>query len=452
MRPAATVGRPSSPAHPVTTATPALEGIRVSRSFGGVHALTEASISARSGEVHALVGENGAGKSTLIKILGGVVKPDAGTVRINGADMTLSGPSATRRLGVGTVFQELTLFPWMTVAENLFIGSEPRGSSRLIRRRGLAGLAQAELDRLGVGGIDPSALAASLPLAQRQIVEIACAFLRKPKILLLDEPTSALAERDVAWLFGLVRDLRDGGGCIVFTSHRWGEVSSLADRITVLRNGTEVATRAEIEESEAVTLMTGRTIDRLYPRKPPAPSDGEVVLEADGLAGDVLTGVSFRLRRGEIVGVGGLAGQGQPELFMSLFGAARLSRGEIRVRGKRVRLRKPADAVRGGLAIAFVPEDRKTEGLMLPMSVRDNLTLAVLPRLSRLGVISRRRERPAVKSAIERLQIRTHDATLQAVGKLSGGIEQKVLIGRLLVTEPVVLLVFDITRGVVFGT
>jgi ribose transport system ATP-binding protein len=440
------------PTNAMTTGDTAIEAIGVSRSFGGVHALTSASIAARFGEVHALVGENGAGKSTLIKIIGGVVKPESGTVRIDGEDVTLSGPSTARRLGVGTVFQELTLFPWMTVAENLFIGTEPRGPSRLIQRRSLGSRAQAVLERFGVEGIDPLALAASLPLAQRQIVEITCAFLREPRILLLDEPTSALAERDVAWLFGLVRDLRDRGGCILFTSHRWGEVSSLADRITVLRNGTEVATRDEIAESEAVTLMTGRTIDRLYPKRPAAPADSEVVFEADGLEGDVLAGVSFKLRRGEIVGVGGLAGQGQPELFMSLFGAWRLSRGEIRVRGERVRLRRPADALRKGLAIAFVPEDRKTEGLMLPMSVRDNLTLAVLPRVSRFGIIRGRRERPFVTSAIERLQIRTHDAALQPVGKLSGGNQQKVLIGRWLLTEPDVLLVFDITRGVDIGT
>ena len=247
----------------MTEHTTALEAIDVSRAFGGVRALTGASLEARFGEVHGLVGENGAGKSTLIKILGGVIAPDAGIVKIQGEDVTLSGPSAARRLGVGTVFQELTLFPWMTVAENLFIGTEPRGATRLIQRRRLAPRAEAVLERFGVRGIDPRALAGSLPLAQRQIVEITCAFMREPKILLLDEPTSALAEHDVEWLFGLVRRLRDSGACVLFTSHRWGEVSRLADRVTILRNGAHVATRARFEETEAVTLMTGRTIDRL---------------------------------------------------------------------------------------------------------------------------------------------------------------------------------------------
>ena len=436
----------------MTNGTPAIEAVDVSRFFGGVRALTGAALAASFGEVHALVGENGAGKSTLIKILGGVVKPDSGIIRIEGADVTLSGPNVARRHGVETVFQELTLFPWMTVAENLFVGSEPRGATGLIQRRRLVANAEQVLERFGVERIDPRALAGSLPLAQRQIVEITCAFMREPRILFLDEPTSALAERDVAWLFGLVRRLRDEGACIVFTSHRWGEVSSLADRITILRNGAHVATRPSFDEHEAVTLMTGRTIDRLYPNRPPRPVDADVIFEADGLSDDVLGDVSFQLRRGEIVGIGGLAGQGQRELFMSLFGARRLANGRVLVHGEHRHLRSPADAIRHGLAIALVPEDRKTEGLMLPMSVRDNLTLPVLDRVSQGGVIRRRREQSLVGGVIDRLQIKTRDAALQQVATLSGGNQQKVLIGRWLLTQPDVLLLFDITRGVDIGT
>ena len=434
------------------TTAAAIDAVGVSRSFGGVTALAEASLSARFGEVHALVGENGAGKSTLIKILGGTVKADSGTVRIAGEDVTVSGPAAARRLGVGTVFQELTLFPWMTVAENLFVGREPRGPTRLIQRRKLARAAEDVLARFGVHGIDPRALAGSLALAQRQVVEITAAFMREPRILLLDEPTSALAENEVEWLFGLVRRLRDEGACILFTSHRWGEVASLADRITILRNGTNVATRPRFDEGEAVTLMTGRTIDRMYPDRPAVDEGAEVALRAQDLGGDGLHGVSFELRRGEILGVGGLAGQGQPELFLSLFGARKLSRGQVEIGGKRARLRSPADAIRRGLAIALVPEDRKTEGLMLPMSVKDNLTLAVLDRISRAGIVRRKREQSFVEEAIQRLQIRTRNPGVQAVGTLSGGNQQKVLIGRWLLAEPDVLLLFDITRGVDVGT
>jgi ribose transport system ATP-binding protein len=430
----------------------AIEAFNVSRSFGGVHALTGASLTARFGEVQALVGENGAGKSTLIKILGGVARPDSGTIKVRGEDVALSGPSAARALKIGTVFQELTLFPWLTVAENLFIGTEPRGRTRLIRRRLLAARAQDVFDQFAVRGIDPRELAGSLTLAQRQMVEVTSAFLHDPEILLLDEPTSALAEHDVAWLFALVRALRDRDGCVIFTSHRWAEVSSLADRITILRNGTDVATRSQLDESEAVTLMTGRTIDRLYPDRPATPRGTEVMLEAERLEGPRLRGVSFSLHRGEIVGIAGLAGQGQRELFMSLFGVNRVSRGEIRVRGVARRLKGPADAIRLGLAISFVPEDRKTEGLMLGMSVRDNLTLAVLARISRGGVIRRSREVAVATGVIDRLQIRTRNSAFQEVGELSGGNQQKVLIGRWLLIEPDILLLFDITRGVDIAT
>jgi ribose transport system ATP-binding protein len=438
---------------PATAQNLAIEAIGVSRSFGGVEALTQAALTASFGEVHALVGENGAGKSTLIKIIGGTVKPDAGSVAIDGEDVTASGPGAARRLGVGTVFQELTLFPWLTVAENLFVGREPRGRVRLIQRRKLPQRAAEVLERFGVNGVNPRSLAGSLPLAQRQMVEITSAFMREPRILLLDEPTSALAEHEVEWLFGLVRSLRDNGACVIFTSHRWGEVSSLADRITILRNGTHVATENQFVEREAVTLMTGRTIDRMYPDRPALPdAASEVALSAEGLAGDVLSGVSFDLKRGEILGIGGLAGQGQPELFLSLFGARKLSQGQISIGGKRAKLRSPADAIKRGLAIALVPEDRKTEGLMLPMSVKDNLTLAVLDKISTAGVVRRRREVSLVGNVAERLQIKTRNAGLQSVGTLSGGNQQKVLIGRWLLAEPDVLLLFDITRGVDVGT
>ncbi|HEY2778799.1 MAG TPA: ATP-binding cassette domain-containing protein, partial [Gaiellaceae bacterium] len=291
----------------MNTTGPAIEALDVARSFGGVRAVTAGNLTAHFGEVHGLVGENGAGKSTLIKILGGVVKPDSGVVRFDGEDVTHSVAAAARTHRVGMVFQELTLFPWMTVAENLFAESEPRGASRLIQRRKLVTLAEEVLEQHDVKGIDPRALAGSLPLAQRQIIEITGAFMRKPRILFLDEPTSALAEHEVAWLFGLVRKSRDAGAAILFTSHRWNEVSSLADRITILRNGEHVATRERFDEDEAVTLMTGRTIDRMYPDKPAPAADAEIVLEAQELRDDILDGVSFQLRRGEILGVGGLA-------------------------------------------------------------------------------------------------------------------------------------------------
>src|SRR5262249_32028619 len=285
-------------------------------------------------------------KSTMIKILSGVLKADEGVVRVRGDEVDLSRPHDAQALGVATVFQELTLMPWMTVAENLLIGKEPRWPLRLIRRRALPGRAAQILAEYGVTQIDPRELVAALPLAQRQVLEIVRALLLQPEILFLDEPTSALAGREVEWLFGHVRALRERGACVIFTSHRWGEVVDLADRITVFRNGEYVTTRDSIAESEAVTLMTGRTIDRIYPDLPPVPADAQVGLEVRDLASPGVNGFSLELRRGEILGIGGLAGQGQRELFMALFGARKATGGEIHVGGRRRRIRRPADAIR----------------------------------------------------------------------------------------------------------
>jgi ribose transport system ATP-binding protein len=430
----------------------AIEASGVSKAFGGVHALQAASFSAQFGEVHALVGENGAGKSTMIKILSGVFRPDEGTIRVRGDEIELPSPQAARMLGIGTVFQELTLMPWMTVAENLLLGQEPRGPLRLIRRRQLAPRAEEILARFGVERIDPLELVTSLPLAKRQAIEIVRVLLQDPEVIFLDEPTSALAEREVEWLFALVRGLRERGRCIIFTSHRWAEVVDLADRITIFRNGEFVTTRESIGESEAVTLMTGRTIDRIFPELPAVPEGAPVVLEVRDLLADGVNGFSFALRRGESLGVGGLAGQGQRALFMALFGARKQTGGEIVVGGKPARIRRPGDAIEAGLGIALVPEDRKSEGLMLPLSVRDNLSLVVLPRVSLLGVVRRAIESRLVGRVVDRLQIRTRRASVQTVGTLSGGNQQKVLIGRWLLAEPDIMLLYDVTRGVDVAT
>jgi ribose transport system ATP-binding protein len=434
------------------TPTPAIEGSGISRSFGGVRALLDASFSADFGEVHALVGENGAGKSTMIKILSGVLRPDAGALKVRGSQVEFKSPHVARALGIGTVFQELTLMPWLTVAENLFLRNEPQGPARLIRRRELAPRAREVFARLGIDGIDPDELPVALSLAHRQVIEIARALLGDPEILFLDEPTSALAEQEVDWLFKLVRDLRERGKCVIFTSHRWGEVANLADRITIFRNGEHVATRDRLTEGEAVTLMTGRTIDRLYPERASVQNDAPVVLEVRDLRGERVNGVSFALRRGEILGVGGLAGQGQRDLFMTLFGARKLAGGETRINGQARRIRKPSDAIRLRMGIALVPEDRKTEGLMLPMSVRDNLTLAVLGRVAFSGVLKRSTEQAYVRRAVQRLNIQSSRPSVQEVSTLSGGNQQKVLIGRWLLAESDILLFYDITRGVDVGT
>lgn len=439
----------------------AIAARKLSKAFGGVQALRSASFSARISEVHALIGENGAGKSTLIKVLGGRFPADQGELLLGGATVRLAGPADAAAHGIGTVFQELTLLPWLTVAENLLFGREPRAATGLIRRRALASEAEAILAGLGIFDIDPRALAAEISLSERQIVEIARAVIKRPRILFLDEPTSSLVEREVLWLFERIRELRESGSTIVFTSHRWNEITSIADRITIFRNGTDVGVFTKIDEDEAITLMTGRHVGALYPVLPPAPAGSKVAL---GVSGAVLPGygvarneasaeaaLAFSLHAGEILGIGGLAGQGHRELFLGLFGAPPLARGKITVNGKPLRVRRPSDAIHSGLGIALVPEDRKTEGLLLPLSVRDNLTLPILRRISRLGVIRAPTEGRMSREIIAALGVRTPSAA-QPVGTLSGGNQQKVLLGRWLLAESHILLLYDVTRGVDVAT
>jgi ribose transport system ATP-binding protein len=434
---------------------PVVEGIGLSRSFGGVRALADASFSALAGEVHALVGENGAGKSTLIKVLGGRIRPDSGTMRIKGREAHFSGPGDAHTQGAWTVFQELTLLPWMTVAENLLLKREPGGAFGLIGRRRMVRAAEAMLAGMGIEHIDPLALVEDISLAERQIVEIVRAISHQPDILFLDEPTSSLVEREVAWLFGQIRRLRAQGTCVIFTSHRWNEVRNIADRITIFRGGQHVGTFTEIDEDEAVTLMTGQRVETLFPPVPPLPAfalaAAAPAMRVENLTGPRLHGASFALHTGEVLGVGGLAGHGHRELFFMLFGADRAAGGTVAINGEKVRIRSPRDAVRHGVGLALVPEDRKTEGLLLAMSTRDNLTLASLRRISAGGMLRRGAEQRLAQDMVARLNVRT-PGIANPVSSLSGGNQQKVLIGRWLLTDPQILLLYDVTRGVDVAT
>lgn len=434
---------------------PVVEGVGLSRSFGGVRALADACFSAHAGEVHALVGENGAGKSTLIKVLGGRIRPDSGTMRIKGREVHFSGPGDAHAQGAWTVFQELTLLPWMTVAENLLLKREPSGVFGLIGRRRTVQAAEAMLAGMGIEHIDPLALVEDISLAERQIVEIVRAISHRPDILFLDEPTSSLVEREVAWLFGQIRRLRAQGTCVIFTSHRWNEVRNIADRITIFRGGQHVGTFAEIDEGEAVTLMTGQRVETLFPPVPPLPAfalaAAAPAMRVENLAGPRLHGASFTLHTGEVLGVGGLAGHGHRELFFMLFGADRATGGTVVINGKNVRIHSPRDAVRQGVGLALVPEDRKTEGLLLAMSVRDNLTLASLRRISAGGMLRQGAERRLAQAMVAQLKVRT-PGIANPVGSLSGGNQQKVLIGRWLLNDPQILLLYDVTRGVDVAT
>jgi len=426
-----------------------IAGNDISKSFGGVQALNVASFSAEPGEVHALVGENGAGKSTMIKILSGLFGVDAGEIQVQGRTVVLESPQAALRLGIGTIFQELTLLPYMTVAENLLMGREPRKFG-LIDRNATVSAARKLLQEANITGIEPLELVANLSLGQRQVVEIVKVLSRQPLILFMDEPTSALAEHEVQWLFDTIRKLREQGICIVFTSHRWNEIKGIADRITVFRNGEGVGTyeATDLSEQEAVERMTGRKLEMFYTEPLPL-AEQTSALQAHDLSGTNLYEVSFSAYHGEVLGIGGLAGQGQRELLLSLFGVKRLKSGTIEVEGKPVHINSPRDAIRQG--IALTPEDRKTEGLFLPLPVRQNLTLSILGKVACGGFIQRKQEQALIRMMIDQLSIRTPGLDLP-VGALSGGNQQKVLLGRWLLTQARVLLFYDVTRGVDVAT
>ncbi|MGE0504828.1 MAG: sugar ABC transporter ATP-binding protein [Solirubrobacterales bacterium] len=429
-----------------------LEALGVSKSYGKVAALSDASIQASFGEIHALLGENGAGKSTMCKIIAGNVKPDAGRLLLGGEEIAPGSVGNAMQLGIGTVFQELSLLPDLSVAENMFIGVEaPRNRARLLDKRLARRRTQAIFEELGIGDIDPRAAAASLPLAQQQMVEIAKVFARRPRVLILDEATSTLLRQDVLWLFDKVRELRDRGAAVFLISHRLHEAFELADRITVFRNGENVKSGpvGEFTEDGLVEAMLGRALIAETERELPRPGT-EVRLEVRGLTvRNRVRDVSLSLRQGEILGLAGLQGQGQSALLQALYGWADFE-GEVLLDGKPLKLRSPRDAARAG--IALVPEDRRTQGLALTMSIRDNLTLPPLRRYLGFGnLISAARETRGAAEIAQRLQVKA--ASLEdEVSSLSGGNQQKVLMGKVLSLDAELLLFADVTRGVDVGT
>ena len=434
---------------------PALELIDVSKRYGGVRALERARFACESGRVHALLGENGAGKSTLIKMMAGVVQPDEGRILLDGQERRFAHPMDAARAGIACIFQELSLMPDLSVADNICIANPPKRFG-LIDNRAQRRIAEAALARAGADDIHPLAPVGSLSLSRRQMVEIAKALAREPKILILDEATSALTAADVRRVFALLKRLRDEGLAIVYISHRMHEISELADDCSVFRNGRHVATYAagSKTDAETVELMIGREVSHAYPPKPAAARAGDAApaLEVRRLSwGSRLHDIDLAVRAGEIVGLGGLDGQGQREFFFALFGVLRGVGGEVRVEGRRVASRAPADAKRAAVGIALVPEDRKTDGLLLPMSVRDNLSLAALDRLSRLGVIRTADEARATAEVTAQLAIKCPDAG-DAVGTLSGGNQQKVVIAKWLLNAPRIILLNDPTRGIDVGT
>ncbi len=435
-------------------ARPLLRMEGVSKRYGGVHALEKADLTVTPGRIHAILGENGAGKSTLIKIMAGVVEPDEGRITLDGREVSFDSPSAASDAGIACIFQELSLIPELSVADNIAISHPPKRFG-LINRHRQRRIAEHALARAGAEDIHPKALVKDLPLSRRQMVEIAKALARRPRILILDEATSALTAADVTKVFSVLKRLRSEGMALLYISHRMHEIAELADECTVFRNGRNVATyeAGTKTDNEVVELMIGREYSHIFPPKPmEMPSDRPPVLEARHLTwGDDLRDISFSVRAGEIVGLGGLDGQGQRPLLLALFGVLRGLTGEVLIDGKPIAVTSPSVAKGQNVGMALIPEDRKTEGLMLPMSVRDNLSFAALDRFSRNGIIDGAAEREAIDEVIKLLGIRTAGTDIQ-VGALSGGNQQKVVIAKWLVRSPRIILLNDPTRGIDVGT
>jgi rhamnose transport system ATP-binding protein len=422
---------------------------QAAKAFGAVQALADGSITLFPGEAHALVGENGAGKSTLVKILAGVYQPDSGTLAIDGQPVILNGPNAAREAGISIIYQEPTLFPDLTVAENIFMGRQPLRAGRRIDRPAMNRSAGEIFTRLGVA-LDPQRQARGLSVADQQIVEIAKALSSNSNVLVMDEPTAALTTVEVERLFEVIRALRREGAAVLFISHRLEEVFASCQRVTIMRDGRFVrsALAAEITVDEIIRSMVGRDLDVLFPKTPA--TVGEVVLEVDHLSREgILHDISFSVRRGEIVALAGLVGAGRSEVARAIFGIDRRSAGVVTVRGKVLPNGSPLASMAAG--VALVPEDRRQQGLVMDLGIDRNVALASLGRLSRFGLISRNRERDLAATWASRLQLKFGRLT-NTVSTLSGGNQQKVVLGKWLARDPALLIIDEPTRGIDVGT
>jgi len=423
----------------------------ISKSFPGVHALDDCRFELRAGEVHALVGENGAGKSTLMKILAGIYHRDGGSIRVKGRDVEIPSPRAAQDIGISIIHQELNLMGHLTVAQNIFIGREPRGALPFVLDdRALNAKARELFETLHLK-LDPRARVSGLAVAQQQMVEIAKALSFSSDVLIMDEPTAALTDTEIDELFRIIRHLRERGAGIVHISHRLEELKQISDRVTVMRDGRYVDTvqTAEASIGSIIGMMVGRTIYEAAPELPEHP-DPEVVLEVRNLnRGRVIRDVSFQLHRGEILGIAGLVGAGRTEVVRAAFGADRRDSGQILVHGKPAAIRTPADAVARG--IGYLSEDRKRYGLALIMDVEANIVLASLRRFAgRLGMIKFGRTKAAAEGQVKGLAIKT-PSLAQRVRNLSGGTQQKVVVAKWLTADTEILIFDEPTRGIDVG-
>ncbi|MFN2561179.1 MAG: sugar ABC transporter ATP-binding protein [Jatrophihabitans sp.] len=419
------------------------------KSFGPVVALGDGSITLYPGEVHALLGENGAGKSTLVKILGGVYAADAGTLAIDGERADFGGPADAQAAGVSIIYQEPSLFPDLTVAENIFMGRQPRGAGRRIDRRAMEREARVIFARLGVE-LDPSRPARGLSVADQQIVEIAKALSFNARVFVMDEPTAALTTVEVLRLFEVIKTLRAQGSAVLFISHRLEEVFACCQRVTIMRDGRFVRT-APVEEltiDDIIRSMVGRDLEALFPKTATTP--GDVVLEVAELNSEgVFSNISFTVRAGEIVALAGLVGAGRSEVARAIFGIDKRTSGTVRIGGRTLRNGDPRAAMAAGMAL--VPEDRRQQGLVMDLGIDQNVALASLGQLTRGGLIFRASERRLADTWAGKLQLK-FGRLRNAVSTLSGGNQQKVVLGKWLARNPRLLIIDEPTRGIDVGT
>jgi rhamnose transport system ATP-binding protein len=434
---------------PSSGGTPLLELVHATKSFGAVKALEDGSVRLYAGEAHALVGENGAGKSTLVKILAGVHHPDGGELLIGGELTVLNGPAASRAAGVSIIYQEPTLFPDLTVAENIFMGRQPIGRGRRIDKAAMSRAAREVFARLGVE-LNPGRLARGLSVADQQIVEIAKAISFNARVIVMDEPTAALTSVEVARLFDVVRTLRAQGSAVLFITHRLEEAFAICQRVTIMRDGRFVRT-APIEDvtiDDIIRSMVGRDLDQLFPKSETAP--GEVVLSVERLTREgVFTDVSFSVRRGEIVALAGLVGAGRSEVARAIFGIDRRDAGRVLVRGQELPNGSPRAAMAAG--VALVPEDRRQQGLVMDLGIDQNVSLASLSSLERFGLIRRASERALAAEWAVKLQLK-YSRLRNPASTLSGGNQQKTVLGKWLARRPTILIIDEPTRGIDVGT
>ncbi|MEM9951103.1 MAG: sugar ABC transporter ATP-binding protein [Chloroflexota bacterium] len=431
---------------------PILKATGIHKRFPGVHALKGVDFEVRPGEIHALLGENGAGKSTLIKTIAGVHTPDEGTIYVNGEQVRFNNPREAQQAGIATMYQELSLYPDLTVAENIFMGHAPRrqfGIFSIVDWEKMIARSRQLLAELEITTIDVKRLVGTFNVGNRQRIEIAKALSLNARLLIMDEPTAALTESDVESLFTIVRLLRERGVGIIYISHKLIEVFELADRVTVLRDGEYIGTKnvADTDESQLISMMVGRTIDNLFPKQDA--TVGDVVLEVRNLTRQPHTkNVSFQVRAGEIVGLSGLVGSGRSETAQVIFGIQPAESGQILIEGKEVRINNPKQAIRHG--IAYVPEDRGSQGLVREMTIRENMSMPIMQQVTNASFISFAKEKELAKQAINQFGIRAY-GTEQIANNLSGGNQQKVVVGKWLASNPRLLIIDEPTRGVDVG-